>query len=299
MSKFNLGMRACGVLLLWSAAAMALPAQTTAVAPAVTFTTLHTFDKADGKNPKAVMFQASNGDLYGTTYAGGSDAGGVGTAFKFTPSGKLMTVARFGGTDGDYLPAPLVQGTDGNLYGTALEGGRGGADAGTVFRIIPSGKLEMLHSFHGTEGGSPYAGLVQEIDGDFYGTTSGGGTGEAGTVFKITSSGILTTLHSFDGTDGAYPYAGLVQGTDGNFYGTTIEGGANNSCVDDQGLNCGTIFKITPDGMLTTLHSFGGADGINPFAALVQATDGNFYGTTRFGEPRTVARFSKSPLMAH
>ena len=109
-----------------------------------------------------------------------------------------------------------------------------------------------------------------------------------GTVFKITPSGTLTTLHSFDGTDGANPYAGLVQATDGNFYGTTSSGGANGD---------GTVFKITPSGTLTTLYSFcsqsGCTDGANPDAGLVQATNGNFYGTTLDGgAEQAVARSS-------
>ena len=114
--------------------------------------------------------------------------------------------------------------------------------------------------------------------GNFYGTTLVGGTGGSGTVFKITSAGALTTLYSFDGADGLEPYAGLVQATDGNLYGTTRNGGAY--CPPR---GCGTIFRITPSGTLTTLHSFDGADGVGPGAGLVQATNGFFYGTTTQG----------------
>jgi uncharacterized repeat protein (TIGR03803 family) len=100
-----------------------------------------------------------------------------------------------------------------------------------------------------------------------------------GTVFKITAGSKLTTLHSFDGTDGADPYGGLVQATNGNFYGTASGGGSSGNCIG----GCGTVFKIRPAGKLTTLHGFAGADGELPEAGLVQATNGNFYGTTANG----------------
>jgi uncharacterized repeat protein (TIGR03803 family) len=139
--------------------------------------------------------------------------------------------------------------------------------------IISSAQtLTTLVSFNLHNGGYPIGPLAQGIDGNFYGTTS-----DEGTVFKITPGGTLTTLHSFTGgTDGGGPYAGLVQATDGNFYGTTVSGGSTGH---------GTVFKITPGGTLTTLYSFGSqaTDGQNPYGQLVQATDGNFYGTTKVG----------------
>jgi uncharacterized repeat protein (TIGR03803 family) len=122
--------------------------------------------------------------------------------------------------------------------------------------------------------------LIQGIDGNFYGTTSAGGANGDGTVFKITPSGTLTTLHNFDGTDGEFPFAGLVQDTDGNLYGTTQQGGANEVCGSPSGSGCGTVFKITTTGTLTTLHIFDRTDGYSPDAGLVRGTDGNFYGTT-------------------
>src|SRR5277367_4076965 len=155
--------------------------------------------------------------------------------------------------------------------------------AGAVFLVCaataiasPAQTFATLVNFDGTDGANPEAGLVQATNGEFYGTTSEGGANGIGTVFKITSKGTLTTLHSFDGsTDGEFPVAGLVQAPNGDFYGTTEIGGANGG---------GTVFKITGGGTLTTLHSFdGGADGGSPFGGLVQATDGNFYGTTVSG----------------
>src|SRR5208283_4124834 len=139
--------------------------------------------------------------------------------------------------------------------------------------------FKTLHSFDVTDGQYPEAGLVQATNGEFYGTTFEGGANGDGTVFKITPSGTLTTLHSFDNTDGSWIIAGLVQATNGDFYGTTFEGGASDNCRG----GCGTIFKITPSGTLTTLHSFDNTDGSNPQAGLVQATNGKFYGTASGG----------------
>jgi uncharacterized repeat protein (TIGR03803 family) len=295
MSKFNWWMRACGIFLLWATMAVALPAQTTTVAPTVTFTTLHTFDRNDGKSPNGLV-QATDGNLYGTTDGGGHYGAYAGTVFKITPSGKLTTLYIFcsqGGsrcTDGVSPEAGLVQGTDGNFYGTTSGGGANGL-WGTVFSITPSGTLTTLHSFDGRDGAYPDARLFRGTDGNFYGTTADGGAGAAcnpdffcGTVFKITPSGTLTTLYNFcsqiNCTDGEYPLAGLVQATDGNFYGATYFGGSLNS-------SAGTIFKITPGGTLTTLYDFCSQDncidGDHPFAGLVQHTNGNFYGTTVYG----------------
>jgi uncharacterized repeat protein (TIGR03803 family) len=173
-----------------------------------------------------------------------------------------------------------VQAVDGDFYGTTDIGGVYGD--GTVFKITPSGILTTLHTFNGTDGASPLAGLVQAPNGDFYGTTYRGGAYSGGTVFKIAPGGTFTTLYSFCAKgrciDGLQPGAALVQATNGDFYGTTYFGGAD---------DFGTVFKITPSGSLTTLHSFcaedGCPDGEYPLAPLVQGTDGNFYGTTNNG----------------
>ena len=188
--------------------------------------------------------------------------------------------------DGAYPQAGLVQGTDGNFYGTTANDA--GPNQGTVFKVTAGGTLTSLYNFCAQtgcpDGSQPSGGLVQATDGNLYGTTVLGGASDYGTVFKITPGGTLTSLYSFCAAgfscaDGGYPHAGLVQATDGNFYGTTFQGGAYGG---------GTVFKITAAGTLTTLHSFGGfgTDGYAPFAGLVQATDGNFYGTTNLGGPR-------------
>jgi uncharacterized repeat protein (TIGR03803 family) len=261
------------------------------ISPGGTLTTLYSFcskkDCTDGSWPGAGLVLATDGNFYGTTWLGGAYAYGpkcssygCGTVFKITPGGTLTTLHNFDGINGASPIAGLVQATDGNFYGTTTGGGV--YYGGTVFKITPGGTLTTLHSFSGTCGSSPIAGLVQATDGDLYGTTENGGAYSYwGTVFKITPGGMLTTLHSFDGTDGGIPIAGLVQATDGNFYGTTEEAGVSSGCqAAGIGDGCGTVFRITPGGTLTTLHAFDFTDGLNPSGVLVQATDGNFYGTT-------------------
>jgi uncharacterized repeat protein (TIGR03803 family) len=255
--------------------------------PGGTLTTLHSFDGTDGGNPFAGLVQATNGNFYGATYAGGASAActdGCGTIFTITPAGTLTTLYSFCSesdcTDGQQPYGRLVQGTDGNLYGTASAGGAGGG--GTVFKITLGGTLTTLYSFCSesdcTDGQQPFAGLVQASNGSFYGATTEGGIDNDGTVFQINSGGTLTTLHSFDGTDGDFPAASLIQATDSNLYGTTQAGGAGCS----SGSGCGTAFKITPGGTLTTLKIFNPTVGTFLYAGLLQATNGMFYGTAGY-----------------
>jgi uncharacterized repeat protein (TIGR03803 family) len=242
----------------------------------------------DGSSPLAGLVLSTDGNFYGTTSSGGGPNGGYGTVFKITPNGTLTTLHSFeDALDGSTPSAPLVQGTDGSLYGTTMQGGPGN-NGGTIFKIAPGGTFTTLYTFcnpnYGCPGGiGPAAGLVQGTDGNFYGTTEFGHPTTScqdgcGTVFKITPCGILTYLYTFctlsDCADGSEPAGALVQGTDGNFYGTTSGGGTNSD---------GTVFKITPNGTLTTLHSFSANDGRFPYGGLVQATDANFYGTTSSG----------------
>jgi uncharacterized repeat protein (TIGR03803 family) len=245
---------------------------------AQTLTTLHSFNGGDGLSPDAALVQGSDGNFYGTTALGGANS--KGTAFKTDAAGTLTTLHSFSGfpTDGAVPVAGLVQDNLGIFRGTTSSGGM--FLQGTVFGMTSSGVTAVLHSFNSFlgEGAVPTAGLVQGSDGNFYGTTVSGGDHFKGTVFKITATGTLTTLHSFSGSpsDGALPGAGLVQGNDGNFYGTTTKGGANYQ---------GTVFRITPAGALTILHSFSGypTEGAGPTAGLVRGSDGNFYGTTVSG----------------
>jgi uncharacterized repeat protein (TIGR03803 family) len=253
------------------------------ITPSGTLTTLHSFDFTDGYLPEAPLVQAVNGNLFGLTSSGGADV--AGTVFKITAGGKLTTLESFCSTgcpNGYVSFGGLVQATNGNFYGAT---GFGGTNyEGAVFEITATGKLTTLYSFCSqsgcTDGSYPYEALVEGTDGNFYGTTTLGGAHGDGTVFKITPTGALTTLHSFDGTDGTHPTAGLIQGTNGNFYGTTC--GSGPACNGFTSGN-GTVFEITPSGRLRTLHSFDGTDGANPFGGVVEGTDGSFYGTTTLG----------------
>jgi uncharacterized repeat protein (TIGR03803 family) len=263
-----------------------------------TLTTLHSFDYTDGALPIAVLVQATNGDLYGTTYNGGANAHcpdpvPCGTIFKITPSGTFTSLHTFNEfVDGAFPYGGLVQATNGNFYGTTEHGGAStfcGSGCGTVFKMTPDGTLTTLYSFLG-EGDSPGAlpegGLIQDADGNLYGTTSSGGAYiDYGTIFKITPDGTLTTLYSFDGADGDNTQAALLRADDGDLYGTTELGGNGAACFfGSEG--CSTVFKMTPSGALTTLYNFCSqsicADGGSP-NGLVQGTNGDLYGTTEFG----------------
>jgi uncharacterized repeat protein (TIGR03803 family) len=179
--------------------------------------------------------------------------------------------------DGDSPQATLIQGTDGDFYGSTYDGGTF-SYYGNVFKITSTGAFTSLHSFDGTDGDEPNGGLSQATDGNFYGTTQVDGVNGYGTVYKITSGGTLTTLYNFcvssSCPDGSFPEDPLVQGTDGNLYGTTFSGGA---------FGHGTIFSITTAGVLTTLHSFDNTEGGQPESGVVQDTNGTFYGTTYSG----------------
>ncbi len=245
---------------------------------------------SSGSLPIAGLVQDSEGNLYGTTFYGGSTASdgapGKGTVFMLTPAGDAVLLHSFGdGTvphDGAYPNSGLLLASDGNLYGTTQAGGVAGY--GAAFRIItPSGELTVLHSFgDGTvphDGADPEADLIQAGDGYFYGTTPYGGTATDGTIFRMDTSGNLKLIHSFgDGSvsfDGKYPVTSLVADSAGNLYGTTPQGGAT---------GVGAIYKLDVYRDMATLLSFGDPtvpdDGVDPQSGLVYASDGNLYGTT-------------------
>jgi uncharacterized repeat protein (TIGR03803 family) len=275
------------------------------------FTSLYSFTGgADGGGPAAGLIQASDGYLYGTTFQGGSSNSG--TVFRMDLSGNLTTLYSFTGSADGYGPEGLIQGKDGLFYGVTQNGGDlscpgafGGTGCGTVFQVDSSGDLITLHSFTGgQDGADPEEPLLQGNDGDFYGTALFGGDASCnvstytgcGTVFKIDSAGDFTPLHSFTGgAEGGVPFSSLIQAGDGDFYGTVTAGGDPSCSVTASGENyptyigCGTVFKMDTSGNVNALYSFQGSpsDGSNPFAALVEGTDGYFYGTTRWGGTAT------------
>jgi uncharacterized repeat protein (TIGR03803 family) len=246
------------------------------ITPSGQETVLYSFQGgADGSTPTGQLIQDSEGNLYGTTSEGGSTSNG--TVYKITPSGQETVLHSFQGgtTDGNAPLASLIQDSEGNLYGTTCQGGS--TNNGTVFKITPSGQETVLYSFQdGSDGSFPVSSLIQDGEGNLYGTTFLGGSTDNGTVFKITPSGQETVLYSFqDGSDGNNPSSGLILGRDGNAYGITHTGGNKND---------GTVYKITASGQETVLYSFqGGTDGSAPLGGLVLGSDGNFYGTTLYG----------------
>jgi uncharacterized repeat protein (TIGR03803 family) len=278
--KLRLSSAARILLMFCMAAAISSPAQT--------FTTLASLGKTTGDFPKASLVQGLDGNYYEVTTEGGPytfypcSTFGCGTVFKISPGGTVTLVHNFNGSDGNFSSTGLALATNGDFYGTSGGGATSSScpsACGTVFVMTAGGTLRVLHSFNGTDGSAPL-GLVQALDGNFYGTTQFGGANNGGTFFQMTPRGAVTTLYNFcsqtNCADGSFPIGTVVQATNGNFYGTTINGGAN---------NWGTVFEITPPGTITTLHSFiienGNSD--NPTSGLVQASNGKFYGTTQGG----------------
>jgi uncharacterized repeat protein (TIGR03803 family) len=300
-------LRDIALMIIFSALATLLPAQT--------FQTLDDFNGTNGSQPNITSFvQGTNGRLYGTT---------PWTVFDITPTGTLTTLADL--TYNYFSTGGLIQATDGNFYGTTVDGGAN--NGGTIFKITPGGTLTTLYSFcaqpNCSDGQDPQMGVIQAANGSLYGITAIGGESGYGTIYKITLGGMLTTVHSFCSQsgcpDGSYPTGPLVQASDGNLYGaalttlfklspndvlTTINksDGSNgifggliqatdgNFYASDTRSGNGSIVKITPSGVVTTLYSFcsvfvGGQclDGSQPYGGLIQASDGNFYGTTNDG----------------
>jgi len=239
------------------------------------------------------VVRGADGSFYGVTPGGGNSNPSVcaswspdgvtcGTAYKITPQGEFSVIYNFCSqpncADGGVPLTQLTAGGDGELYGMTVDGGAN--SSGTVFKLTPGGKLTVLQNLGGTNGGNcfdPCAPLVYADNGNVYGMTQGGGANGAGTFFEITPAGTFTTLYSFcsqaNCTDGANPL-GFVHGNNGNFYGTTSS--------DATYSTCGTLFEITKEGKLTTLHTFSGTDGCNP-SGVMQHTNGSFYGETDLG----------------
>lgn len=262
------------------------------------FSLVYTFTGgADGSQPKGPLVLASDGNFYGTTAEGGSHSY-YGGFFQMSPGGTVTPLYGFtGGNDGGQPQSGLVQGVDGNLYGTTGSG----TYEGTLFQFVPGtlDTINTLYSFTGADtGANPFGGLVQGPDGTFYGTTDDGAStyceaevvhgprfdgGGCGTIYSFAltgaNTGTVTPLYEFTGSsDGFNPMDTLIFGSDGNLYGTANAGGADAN---------GSIFQVTTSGTLTPLFGFCApndcSDGQSPYQGLVQGSDGNFYGTTRSG----------------
>ena len=289
------------------------------------FTVLHTFDDTsttDGANPRAGLFRATDGNLYGTTEEGGASA--LGTIFRISTSGTFSQMYSFAGTDGSDPRATVAQASDGNLWGTTYTGGTN--SLGTIFKISTSGVFSSVLSFTGTNGSLPRATPVQASDGKLYGTTTTGGANGIGSVYSVTTTGTLATVFSFTTSTGDGAIASVLQASDGNLYTITDQGGPGNGgavvkvtlagagttlktfgddapggtnpigALVDGGdgfyygtaygggnSNRGVVFRMTPAGVVTVLHHFAGSDGNGPSAGLVKASDGNYYGVTELG----------------
>lgn len=269
----NVAKLPCLLAVLWAASAIDLPAQT--------FSSLASFSGGNGTGPTAGLTQGLDGNFYGTTLE--PVFGGQGNVYRITADGTLTDLYNFCSllacADGQGPESQLLLANNGLFYGTTFSGGTG--LNGTVFQITEAGAEKAIYSFCATDcsdGANPVGGVVQAADG-IYGTTQlGGNPGGPGTIFKISHGGNLTTLYTFctqiHCRDGEEPVASLTYGKDGSLYGVAAFGGGNNS---------GTVFKISPAGVFTTLHRFVGSDGATPSGSLVQAPNGSFYGVANAG----------------
>jgi len=265
-----------------------------------TLTTLVSFAQTNGQSPHAAVIRGLDGNFYGTTGFGGSY--GNGTVYKMTPEGSLTTLFSFNGANGSRPSAELTEGSDGNFYGSTTEGGAWsnyfGFGYGTIFQITPAGALTTLVNFDGTNGGSCWGSLTRMPDGNFYGTCRLGGSYTNtflgvgyGTFFKMTSAGTLTTLISFDGTNYGGSFYRLVPTGDGSFFETCYDVGTN---LDSIGNVIGSIIRLTPGDSATTMFAFNGTNGAYP-RELMQAGDGNLYGTTGIGGVGYTGIISQGP----
>ncbi len=246
------------------------------ITPTGVLTTLYQFDGTHGCTSNAPLVLGTDGNFYGVTTFGGTH--GDGAVFKISPAGKETTIFNFDGTHGQFPESPLVQGTDGNFYGTAETGGSLGS--GVVFKISSSGKLTVLHAFpsDANDGQAPTAGVVQALDGNFYGVTQSGGMFGAGTIYRISSAGTYSKRYEFDGTTASTPYVGLIQHTNGVFFGLTVQGGTSNS---------GTFYSYS-EGLATFVNLVTTSGKVK---ATVEILGQGFTGTTGVSFNGTAASF--------
>ncbi|HEY3972920.1 MAG TPA: choice-of-anchor tandem repeat GloVer-containing protein [Candidatus Sulfotelmatobacter sp.] len=255
-------------------------------------TVLHSFGGADGSGPWATMIMDSAGNLYGSTAYGGDITNcdipvGCGTVFKLDPAGNLTTLYAFQGTfDGTMPIGNLVRDAQGNLYGTAGQGGSSscvGTGCGTLFKLDMSGAITILHVFVNSDayGCFPFGGLIGDRAGNLYGTANACAAGDNGTIFRLDPQGVITVLYNFKGgRDGRDSAAPLLRDAAGNLYGTTEFGGDLSCNLLGEQLGCGTVFKLDTTGQETVLYRFTGKkDGGFPTAGLVMDAAGKLYGT--------------------
>ena len=252
-------------------------------------TVLYSFTgAADGAFPLSAVILDSAGNLYGTTFFGGTASGyaGLGLVYKVSAADQETVLYKFpAAVDGGYPTSGVIADSAGNLYGTTPQGGP--ANAGVVYKLGTTGET-VLYTFTGAvDGSGPWGGVIRDSAGNVYGTTYAGGASGWGVVFKVDTSGHETVLYSFTGgADGGNPYAGVVRDSAGNLYGTTYRGGAS---------GWGVVFKVDTSGQETVLYSFtGSADGGAPYAGVIRDSAGNLYGTTFNGG--TPGCYSEGPV---
>jgi uncharacterized repeat protein (TIGR03803 family) len=228
-----------------------------------------------GAVPRAPVILDQAGNIYGTTWYGGSV--GYGAVFKIDTAGNETALYSFEGqNDGWYPEQGLAMDNAGNLYGTASDIG-GSSDDGTIFKVDSAGNFTDLHDFAGGPSGAnpQYGRMTMDAAGNLYGVTQYGGAYGQGLLYKFSNSGAFTVLHNFKGgtRDGCRPYGSVALDEQGNFYGTTSYCGSNNA---------GTIWKVSKKGKETILHNFAGApkDGCFPYGGVARDSDGNLYGAT-------------------
>lgn len=239
------------------------------------FSLIHEFTDVDGSQPRQALLLANDGNFYGVTSSGASGS----VLYRIKSNGDFSILFKFSENDG-WGPSTLIQAKDGFLYGTTEYAGK--YRGGSIFKILLDGNFSTIWHFNNSklkDGREPRGGLVQGSDGNLYGTTRQGGNYGYGTIFKITPNGNLTTLAHFNGQNGRFPQTALIEGNKGTFYGTTFYGGNSNQCS----YGCGTLFKVTSDGTLTTLINFDGENGSYPAGNLTKDKKGNIYGTTSNG----------------
>jgi len=275
-----------GVLSVWLVLVAAATVIGTPSARAQTYSVLYSFKgPPDGGSPSAGLIRDSAGNLFGTTYYGGTAK--LGVVYKLDSTGKETVLYSFtGGADGANPFASVILDPAGNLYGTTefggiTGGGCGNAGCGVVFKLDSTSAETVITPFPagGTSGKHPVAGVIQDSAGNLYGTTDVGGACHlpygCGMVFKLGSTGTETVLHSFKGgADGTFPQSGLIRQSE-SLYGTTFFGGT---------AGYGVVYKLDATGHETVLYNFtGGVDGASPYGGVIRDSAGDLYGTTYYG----------------